>query len=115
MASNVSFNSTNSDVFFLEQVLNEPTPQHNNTPNVLNSMELSGTHTTKLLTLFSVTSPETVIVNNEADSNEPTIPYGLGIQQPIIPTSLNDLNLQLNTTKILATRAVIQADLTQHD
>ena len=40
------------------------------------------------------------------DSNEPTMPYGFGRQLPIIPPSLNDLNLPPNPFNILATMAV---------
>ena len=41
------------------------------------------------------------------DSNEPTIPYSFGQQLPIVPPSLNDLNLPPNPFNILATMAVI--------
>ena len=39
-------------------------------------------------------------------SNEPTIPYGFGRQLPIVPPSLNDLNLPPNPFNILATMAI---------
>ena len=46
----------------------------------------------------------------DSDSNEPTIPYGFGSQQPILPPSLNDLNLPPNLFNVLATITVIRAD-----
>ena len=68
-----------------------------------------------MLTLFPVTSHKQKIVKIEAHSNEPTITYVYGIQQPIVPPSLNYLILPPDTIKILATMAVIQADPTQSD
>ena len=61
-------------------------------------------------TISSVSSPEQKIVTIESDSNEPTNPYGIGNQHPIVPPSLNDLNLPLNPFNVLATMAVIQSD-----
>ena len=46
----------------------------------------------------------------ESDSNDPTMPYGFGNQQPIVPPSLNDLNLPPNPFNVLATMAVIRVD-----
>ena len=40
------------------------------------------------------------------DSNDPTMPYGFGRQLPIVPPSLNDLNLPPNNFNILATMAI---------
>ena len=115
MASIVSFNSTDSDVLFIKQVSSETNPLCNDTSNVLISTELSETHTREMLTLSSVTYPEPYIINTEADSKESTIPYGFGIQQPIVPPSLNDLNLPPNPFKLIATTVVIPADLIQHE
>ena len=56
--------------------------------------------------ISSIVSPEPQIVTTYSDSNEPTMPYGYGRQLPIIPPNLNDLNLQHNPFKILATMAV---------
>ena len=39
---------------------------------------------------------------------EPTFPYAFGTQHPILPPSLNDLNLPPNAFNVLATMAVIQ-------
>ena len=38
------------------------------------------------------------------------MPYGFGNQQPIVPPSLNDLNLPPNPFNVLATLAVIRVD-----
>ena len=43
------------------------------------------------------------------------MPYGYGRQDPIIPLSLNDLNMSANLFIISATMAVKQADSTRHD
>ena len=50
------------------------------------------------------------IVTIDSDSNEPTFPYAFGTQQPIVPPSLNDLNLPPNRFSVLATMAVFQQD-----
>ena len=50
------------------------------------------------------------IVTNDSYSNEPTFPYAFGTQQPIVPPSLNDLNLPPNPFNVLATMAVFQQD-----
>ena len=49
-------------------------------------------------------------MNIDSDSNEPTFPYAFGTQHPIVPPSLNDLNLPPNPFNVLATMAVIQQD-----
>ena len=64
----------------------------------------------EVITISSVASPEPRIVTLNSDSNDPTIPYGFGSQQPIVPPSLNDLNLPPNPFNVLATIPVIQAD-----
>ena len=61
-------------------------------------------------TISSVASPEPQIVTIDSDSNEPTIPYGFGIQHPIVPPNLNDLNLPPNPFNVLATMAVMRAE-----
>ena len=40
MSSNISLDSTDFDVFYVEQISNEPSPRRNITPNILNSTEL---------------------------------------------------------------------------
>ena len=50
------------------------------------------------------------IVTIDSDNNEPTFPYAFGTQHPIVPPSLNDLNLPPDPFNVLATMAVIQQD-----
>ena len=102
--------STKSDVFYVEQTSTEGSPIRNNTPAILNSTEISGAMERKIITIFSVASPEPRIVTLDSDSNDPTMPYGFGNQQPIVPPSLNDLNLPPNPFNVLATIAVIRVD-----
>ena len=108
MNSNISINSVDSDVFFVEQLSNEPSPQQNNSPSFLNSMELSETRTTEMRTISSIASLEPQILTLNDDSIEATMPYGFGRQLPIFPPSLNDLNLRPNPFNILATMAVVK-------
>ena len=115
MASNVSLNSTDSDVFFVEQLSSEPSPQRNNSPNILNSTELSRTHTKEMPTLSSVISPEPDIVIIEEESNDPTIPYVFGAQQTFAASSLNNLNIAPKSLNISATFAVVEANSTQNN
>ena len=77
-----------------------------NTPIVLNSTEISGDDTQEMVSISSIASPEPEIVTIDDDSNEPTMPYGFGRQLPIVPPSLNDLNLPPNFFNILATMAI---------
>ena len=107
MSSNTSINSEDSDVIFVKQISNEPSPQRNNSPNILNSTEKSHTHTARLPSVSSIASSEPQIMSIHDDSNEPTMPYGFGRQLPIVPPSLNDLNLPPNSFNILATMAVV--------
>ena len=58
----------------------------------------------------SIASSEPNIITLNDDSNEPTTPYGFGRQLPIIPLSLNDLNLPPNPFNILATMAVVNQE-----
>ena len=62
------------------------------------------------ITISSVVSPEPRIVTIDSDSNEPTMPFGFGSHHPIVPFSLNDLNLPPNLFNVLATMAVIRTD-----
>ena len=61
-------------------------------------------------TISSVASPEPQKVTIDSDSNEPTFPYAFGTQHPIVPPSLNDLNLPPNPFNVLATMTVVQQD-----
>ena len=102
--------STDSDVFYVEQSSPERSPIRHNTPIKFNSTQLSGTMDPETITISSVASPEPQIVTIESDSNEPTFTYAFGAQHPIMPPSLNDLNLPANPFNVLATMAVIQQD-----
>ena len=62
------------------------------------------------ITNSSVASPEPQIVTIDSDSNEPTFPYAFGAQYPVVPPSLNDLNLPPNPFNVLASMAVIRQD-----
>ena len=107
MASNLSIDSVDSDVFFVEQLSNEPSPQRNNSSNILNSTELSGVHVRAMPTISSVVSSKPDIVTLDDNSNEPTMSHGFGRQLPKIPPRLKDLNMPLNPFNILETRAVV--------
>ena len=85
-------------------------PFRNNTPAILSSTEISGAMEREVITISSVASPEPRIVTLDSESNDSTIPYGFGSQQPTVPPSLNDLNLPPNPFNVLATMAVIRAD-----
>ena len=109
---NISLNSSStvSDVFYVEQPSGEGSPIRYTTPAILNSTESSGAMEREVITISSVASPESRIVTLASDSNDPTIPYGFGSQQPIVPPSLNDLNLPPNPFNVLATMAVVRVD-----
>ena len=111
MYRNPSLNlSSDSDVFYVEQSSTERSPIRTNTPEILNSTQLSGAMDPETITISSVASPEPQIVTLDSDSNEPTIPYAFGVQYPMVPPSLNDLNLPANPFNVLATMAVVRAD-----
>ena len=114
--SNISLASDDSDVFYVEQSSTEPSPQRHNNPDIFNSTELSEHHTALMPSVSSIASPQPQIITINDDSNEPTMPYGFGRQLPIVPPSLNDLNLPPNSFNILATMAVVhQTQNTQDD
>ena len=115
MTSHNSTASDDSDVFYVEQISSEPSPQRHNSPNILNSTEISEQHTTLMPSISSIASPEPRIFTIDDDSNEPTMPYGFGQQIPIVPPSLNDLNLPPNPFNILATMAVVHQIQKTHD
>ena len=106
MSSNISLDSTDSDVFYVEQISIEPIPQRNNSPDILHSTERSEHHATSMPSISTIASPQPYIFTFNDDSNESTTPYGFGRQLPIIPPSLNDLNLPPNPFNILATMAI---------
>ena len=109
---NISLNSssTESDVFYVEQTSTEGSPIRNNTPVILNSTEISGVMEREVISISTVPSPEPRIVTLDSDSSDPTIPYGFGNQQPIVPPSLNDLYLPPNPFNVMATMAGIQGN-----
>ena len=115
MALISSLNSTNSDIFYVEQSSNDQSVPRPNTPIVLSSTEISGDNSREMISISSIASPEPRIVTIDDDSNEPTMPYGFGQQLPIVPTSLNDLNLSPNPFNILATMAVVHQIHNTHD
>ena len=107
MASDISMASDDCDVFYVEQISSELSPQRHNTPNILNSTEISEQHTARVPSISSIASPKPRISTIDDDSNEPTMPYGFGRQLPIVPSSLNDLNLPPNLFNILNIMAII--------
>ena len=115
MALNSSMNSTDSDVFYVEQSSNDQSVPRPNTPIVFNSTEISGDDTREIISISSIASPEPQIVTINDDSNEITMPYAFGRQLPIVPPSLNDLNLPPNPFNILATMAVVPQIGNTHD
>ena len=115
MSSNISIDSTDTDVFYVEQISNEPSPQRNNSPDILNSTERSEHHAMRMPSISTIASPQPHIFTINDNSNEPMIPYGFGRQLPIVPASLNDLNLPPNPFNILATMAVVHQTQNTHD
>ena len=107
IASNISINSTNSDVFYVEKSSNDPSLPKPNTPIFLNSTEMSGNDTREMISISSIASPGPHFGTIDSDLNEPTMPYGFERQLLFIPPSLNDLNLPPNRFNILATVAVV--------
>ena len=107
MTSNFSMASDESNVFYVEQGSSEFSPQRHNTPNILNSTEISEQHTARVLWISSIASAEPRIFTIDDNSNEPTMPYGFGRQLPIVPPSLNDLNLPPNPFNILNAMAIV--------
>ena len=108
-------NSTDSDVFYVEQSSNNQSVPRPNTPIVFNSTEISGDDTREIISISSIASPEPHIVTIDDDSNQITMPYGFGQQLPIVPPSLNDLNLPPNPFNILPTMAAVHPTQSTHD
>ena len=106
MSSNNSLDSTDSDVFYVEQISNEPSPRRNNSPDILNSTGTSQHHAVRMPSICTIASPQPYIFTINDDSNEPTIPYGFGRHLPIVPPSLYDLNLPPNPFNVVATMAI---------
>ena len=115
MASNMSTNSTSSDVFYVKHSSKDPNLPRPNTPIVLNSTEMSVKDTREMISISSIVSHKAQIVTIDTDLNEPTKPYGFGRQLPIIPPCLNNLNLPPNPFNILATMVVVNPTEDGHD
>ena len=110
-----SFNSKDSDIFWLEQPSTELGPQRKNTLATLNSTELSREPAIEHITLSSVVSSEPQLITIYSDSNKPIILYGYGRQDAVVPTSLNDLNLPASPFNILATMKVVLPTAVTYD
>ena len=108
-------NLTDSDMFYVEQSSKGLSQQNKNTPEILNSTELSGAPEIEHITLSSVASLEAQLITIHSDSNEPTTLYGYGKQDPIVLSSLNNLNLLANPFNILATTEVVHPTAATHD
>ena len=96
LTSNISMASDDSDVFYVEQSSSEFSPRRHNTPNNVNSTEISEQHTARVPSISSIATPEPRIFTIDHNSYELTMPYGFGRQLRIVPPSLNDLNLPLS-------------------
>ena len=77
MMQDNSFNSTDSDIIYVEQSSTDLSPQRKITPKILNSTELSGALALEHITLSSVASPEPRLDTIHPDSNEPTLLMGM--------------------------------------
>ena len=115
MSSNISLDSTDSDVFYVEQLSDEPSPRGKISPDILNSTERLEHQAARMPSISTIASPQPHIFTINDDSNEPTIPHGFGRQLPIVPPSLNDLNLPPYPFNILATMAVVHQTQNTHD
>ena len=115
MSSNISLDSTNSDVLYVEQLSVEPSPRRNNSQNILNSTERSEHQAARMPSISTIATPQPHIFTINDNSNEPTITYRFGRQLPIVPPSLNDLNLPPNPFNILATMAVVHQTQNTHE
>ena len=104
----LSSSSVESDVFYVEQSLAEGSPIRHSTAVILDSTTMSGVMEREVITISSVASPEPRIVTLDSNPNDPTMPYGFGNQHPIVPPSLNDLNLPPNPLNVLTTMAVVE-------
>ena len=111
----MSTNLIDSEVFRVAQSSKDLSLPTRYTPIVLNSTKMSGNDTREMIAISSNALPEPQIVTIDSDSNEPTMPFGLGRQLPSNPPSLNDLNLSPNPIKILAAMALVSPREGTHD
>ena len=81
--------SRDSDASCVERSSGKQTPTRHNTQNVIISAELSEVHVGDMnlvmMTVVPPTSPQPNFVTMESDTKEPTIPFGCGRQDPVIP------------------------------
>ena len=111
----MSINSTDSDVFYVEESSNDPSLPGPNTPIVFNSTGMPGNDTREMMSISSIASPGPQFVTIDSESIEPTMPNGFEQRLPIIPPSLNDLNLPPNSSTNLATMAIANLTAEGHD
>ena len=78
MSLNISLNSTESDVFYVEQLSDEPSRRRNNSPDILKSTERSEHQAARMQSISTIASPQPHIFTINDDFNEPKIPYGFG-------------------------------------
>ena len=115
MFRTISPESNDSDLLYVEQSSNEPSPPRPKMPIVPNSTEMSGIITREKITLSSIAPPGPQFVSIDSNSNEATMTYGFGQQLTNTPPSLNDLNLPPNPFNILTTIAVANPTAEGHD
>ena len=102
----ITTKSSDLDVFYVEMSSGEVSPHRHNNPNVLNST--SKVHIRETFTMSSVASRKLNIITLGYDSNEPTFPHGFKRKTPLVPPSLNYLNLPPNRFNVLATTEVVR-------
>ena len=89
--------SSDFDFLYVELRSGGQSPPEHITPDVPNSTETSGVYVKEVITKSSGASRELQIVTIASDSNELTIPYGYGRQQPYTakPQRLKTVNLRI--------------------
>ena len=115
MSSNISLDSTDSDVFYVEQLSDELSPRRNNSPDIFHSTERSEHQAARMPSISTIASPQPHIFTFNDDSSEPTLPYGFWAAASDRSPSLNDLNMPPNPFNILATMVVIHQTQNTHD
>ena len=68
---------------------------------------MSGNDTQEMISISPNATPESKIVTEDSDSNEPAMPFGFARQLLIIPPSLSDLKRRPILFNILATTVVV--------
>ena len=85
MTANTSSISLDSDVFYVEQLSDKPSPPRKSTLEVLNSTELSGVHPREAITISTVASPGPGVITISSVLNDPTIRYEYKRQNILFP------------------------------